>query len=173
MLLQQLGWEKGSADWDVIDTFVRIFHTHCQQKAPDVRGGHAAVDQVHMCGVTQECVFWRNGVGSDPPAPPRSLKQCLHMWKPETPLLRVCPPLSSTVGSVAPYGAQSQKYDCCIYAFMQSVCSMKMIRFELQLTVIQNRVVKRHKRCILLCHAYIRIIPFYTLWVDVKCDKLL
>ncbi len=25
MLLQQLGWEKGSADWDVIDTFVRIF----------------------------------------------------------------------------------------------------------------------------------------------------
>ncbi|CAM4562439.1 unnamed protein product [Leuciscus chuanchicus] len=74
----------------------RIFHTHCQQKAPDVRGGHAAVDQVHMCAVTQECVFWRNGVGSDPPAPPRSLKQCLHMWKPETPLLRVCPPLSST-----------------------------------------------------------------------------
>lgn len=71
MLLQQLGWEKGSADWDVIDTFVRIFHTHCQQKAPDVRGGHAAVDQAHMCAVTQEssaaeCVFWRNGVGSDP-----------------------------------------------------------------------------------------------------------
>lgn len=54
MLLQQLGWEKGSADWDVIDTFVRIFHTHCQQKAPDVRGGHAVVDQAHMCAVTQE-----------------------------------------------------------------------------------------------------------------------
>lgn len=108
MLLQQLGWEKGSADWDVIDTFVRIFHTHCQQKAPDVRGGYAAVDQAHMCAVTQElsaaeCVFWRNGVGPDPPAPPRSLKQYLHMWKPDTALLRVCPPLSSTVRSVAPY----------------------------------------------------------------------
>ncbi len=100
MLLQQLGWEKGSADWDVIDTFVIIFHTHCQQKAPDVRGGHAAVDQAHMCPAT-ECVFWRNGVGPDPPAPPRSLKQYLHMWKPDTALLRVCPPLSSR--SVAPY----------------------------------------------------------------------
>lgn len=44
----QIGVGKSSVNWDVIDTFVRIFHTVCQQRALDVRGGHAAVDQAHV-----------------------------------------------------------------------------------------------------------------------------
>lgn len=78
-------------------------------------------------------MFWRNGVGSDLLASLRSLKQYLHMWKPDIALLRVCLPLSSTVRSDAPYvnvaaphQSTEPKESVREVELLQSVCSYKL-----------------------------------------------